>query len=303
MYISISVIIPTKNRINFLERAVKSVLAQEENPNELIIVDDNLEAEYQKGINAIYEKYFNLIPLRIIRTNGVGASKARNVGAFSAKSEFIAFLDDDDYWYPEKLRIQKNHIKNCDRGCVAVFSKQVLVYSDFKNRKIIHGRLPRCAEELLFTNPMPATSTFLIKKKAFLSLDGFDIKLEARQDRDLWLRLITNYKVCLINKPLVEINVSLGKRNSITRSYNRIKGIKSFSKKWEKHPFLKNNKNRKEFWAASHERLSDTYISLGRRKEGIKEILKSLKNKFSVRRVAKLMIGLLGFPGKLISSW
>ena len=101
---SISVIIPTFNRLNYLERAIKSVLNQTIKVDEIIVVDDGSNDGTSEFIRS---KYPNL---KYIFQSNRGVSAARNVGIAAAKSNWIAFLDSDDEWMPTKLEQQEKSI-------------------------------------------------------------------------------------------------------------------------------------------------------------------------------------------------
>ena len=94
----ISVIIPTYNRADLVQRAIKSVLNQTKKPNEIIVVDDG-STDNTKQILKNY-------PVKILYQKNKGVSSARNIGIKNAKYEFIAFLDSDDEWIEEKLEEQ-----------------------------------------------------------------------------------------------------------------------------------------------------------------------------------------------------
>src|SRR3989338_8677774 len=102
--VKVSVIIPTHNRPELLKRAVKSVLNQTYKDLEVIVVDDGLEKRADETVNS-----FNDSRLKYIQhPEEKGGSAARNTGIKNSSGEFIAFLDDDDEWLPEKLEIQIN---------------------------------------------------------------------------------------------------------------------------------------------------------------------------------------------------
>src|SRR5690625_6892815 len=96
--ITISVIIPTHNRVGLLKRAIESVLNQTRKPEEVIVVDDLNDVATKE----LCEQYFSSGVIYIPNIKGRGASSSRNLGASKAKSEFVAFLDDDDIWRSEE---------------------------------------------------------------------------------------------------------------------------------------------------------------------------------------------------------
>ena len=97
---SVAAIIPTRDRAAMTERAVASVLAQSRPADEVIVVDDG-------SIDGTAERLRSAFPgIEVLRTEGRGVSAARNHGIRAAASEWLAFLDSDDEWLPEKLEAQ-----------------------------------------------------------------------------------------------------------------------------------------------------------------------------------------------------
>jgi glycosyltransferase involved in cell wall biosynthesis len=126
----ISVIIPTYNRMRSIGRAVQSVLDQTFQNFEIIVVDDGSSDATDELL-----KSFNDPRIHILKhLQNQGASAARNTGMKEAKGDYIAFLDSDDAWYPQKLQVQYNYLKQSSAtigGCVTHFN---LVYP--KRKKI-----------------------------------------------------------------------------------------------------------------------------------------------------------------------
>ncbi|WP_303904051.1 glycosyltransferase family 2 protein [Thiohalomonas denitrificans] len=98
----VSVIIPTFNRARRLERAIKSTLAQEQYPIEIIVIDDHSTDETEQVIRSLYHRFGTVHYLRNQRKKGPGG--ARNTGLLAAKGPYIAFLDSDDLWLPGHLQ-------------------------------------------------------------------------------------------------------------------------------------------------------------------------------------------------------
>ncbi|MFA0521746.1 glycosyltransferase family 2 protein, partial [Vibrio sp. 10N.222.55.E8] len=98
---TVSVIIPTYNCLDYLPKAIGSVIKQTHQDIEIIIIDDNSNDGTSTYLASIDDE-------RIIKlsTLGVGAPQARNLGIEKASGEYIAFLDADDFWYPDKIERQ-----------------------------------------------------------------------------------------------------------------------------------------------------------------------------------------------------
>ena len=102
---SISVVIPVFNRKQLIERSINSVINQTYPPDEIIVIDDgSIDGTY----DLIKKNYPQVI---LIHQENKGVSAARNVGITIAKGKWIAFLDSDDEWFPEKLEEQINYLK------------------------------------------------------------------------------------------------------------------------------------------------------------------------------------------------
>jgi glycosyltransferase involved in cell wall biosynthesis len=295
---TVSVIIPTYLRTEFLKIALESVKNQTEKPNEVIIVDDNIENDLSKKVEEICSLFKNYLNIHIVKSYGVGGAKARNIGSRIATCNIIAFLDDDDYWLPQKIELQKRHFLNCKKNCVAVFCLNEFVFSDYKNTKKVFGQIPKNPEELLFNNTMPNTSSVLIKKDVFEVLGGFDHRLRSSQERDLWLRILMKYPVCLIPYVMCVVNKSINQRESITWSRGKIVGERQFTHKWKNHPALKDEKKRKKYWSSRYLSLAGAYRSLGVKKRAIFALQKSLYYEFTLKKYIRLLYWRIGINSK-----
>lgn len=291
---TVSVIIPTYLRTEFLKIALESVKNQTEKPNEVIIVDDNIDNDISKKVEEICALFKNHLIIHIVRSNGAGGAEARNIGAREASSELLAFLDDDDYWLPNKLKLQKKHIIECAKKCDAVFCMMELVYMDAKNISRIVGSIPHDYKELFFQNSMPNPSCFLVKKDVFKLLGGFDKRLKAHQDQDMWLRLLMEHRVCLLPNVLCKVNSSINNRNSITHSKAKIVGERQFIYKWKNHPEISNEIYRNRFWALHYSKLADIYRSQNNKKRAINAMKRSIGYQFSIKKIFRLLYWKIG---------
>ena len=195
----ITTVIPVRNRIKFIARALNSVVAQTYRSAEIIIVDD----ASTDGTSGLLAKLASeLTGVRIITLDkNVGAAEARNIGIRHAKGEFIAFLDSDDAWYPEKLEKQVNEFRS-DNNVVAVFTGSRAVYSD---RSFSHMPPPNITlTDLFYSNRLSTTSSALISKQALIEVGGFDPSLPSCQDWDLFLRLADIGRIRVVQEELIE---------------------------------------------------------------------------------------------------
>ena len=195
---SVSAVISTFNRRRTLTRCIDSVLAQTIPLAEVIVVDDGST----DGTAAWLMKDYPHV--RLIEQKNQGVSAARNTGIRSVNSEWIAFLDSDDVWLPQKLEKQmallKTHpaFKICHTEERWIFKgkERPVALKYIKRGGWIFGDcLPRCAI---------SPSTALIHQSVFKEVGLFDESLPACEDYDLWLRICSRMPVLLVDEPLIE---------------------------------------------------------------------------------------------------
>lgn len=179
---NISVVIPTFNRASWIKKAVDSVKAQSYKAFEIILVDDG-------SSDATRSLAQSIEGLRYFFQPNQGVSSARNLGILKARGDWIAFLDVDDCWLPQKLESQVNFIKK-DPKIKAVYGSERW----FREGKEL--ALPtryRFREEVGFYDLLEYTfigpSSVMIQRALIDEVGLFDRKLEACEDFDYWLRL------------------------------------------------------------------------------------------------------------------
>lgn len=179
----ISVIIPTFNRIKFLDRAIESVLRQTYRNFEVIIADDGSTDGTSEMLATHYR---NEAKVRTLSLDHGGANRARNTAVESASGSWIAFLDSDDWWAPQKLAKQMRALK-AEPASIAAFTGIEMRSQDSATQYV-----PKVTPSLLDlrrSNSLSSTSTALILRDAFNAAGGFDPDLPSCQDWDLWFRL------------------------------------------------------------------------------------------------------------------
>lgn len=184
---TVSVVIPTHLRAEFLRDAIRSVLAQTHTVSEVVIVSDVPDVE-AAAVSASAARTSS-IPVRYVeRVEGArGASGSRNYGASLTTGDFIGFLDDDDVWEVDFLGkcmdiMTKRHV---DLGV-----SWIVEFSD-QHEKPGHSMVDGLrAEQVLSVNPGITGSNFLIRRPAFVALDGFDEDLPVKNDTDFFARFL-----------------------------------------------------------------------------------------------------------------
>ncbi len=246
MHPLVSVIIPSYNRAEYIEDTVQSVLDQSYKELEIIFVDDGSNDTTED----ILKKYVARNQLTYIRQENQGVSIARNRGIDRAQGEYVAFLDDDDIWYPSKLEKQVEIMMKYPEfvmvhtDCSIIDSRgRLLRYSANPHRQSHNGyvfdeffRSYRC---------IPLTSSMLVRKDVFRNIGYFDKNLPVAQDYDFCLRLSLAYPIYFLNLPLVKYRITPGsgsRKNKAKRVIECEGLLKRFiaqhSEYFEQHPKL-----------------------------------------------------------------
>jgi glycosyltransferase involved in cell wall biosynthesis len=220
----VSVVIPTYNHAQFLAAAIESVRAQTYRRVEVVVVDDfstdNTE-QVMAQYAAPHTTYIKSANKGIVATS-------RNVGTRAAKGEYIAFLDADDVWEPNKLELQLPHF--ADPSVVAVASD--LRYTGarrYSQSRLGHGSAGYREyrhQEIVRGNPV-ATSSVVVRRVDLDGVGGFDEAPEFRfiEDWELWLRLTVDRSVRVLQEPLVIYRIAATERPRIPILTNRFKVI------------------------------------------------------------------------------
>ncbi len=186
----ISVVIPTHNRPAGLAAAIQSVAGQTLWPLELIVVDDGSEPRVGRDV---FQEVPDSIRTLLIRNElPVGAAKARNLGVERAKGSWVAFLDDDDAFLPEKIETITHAIKRAPEVDLIYHPAEInMVRESTRYRSGVRdlNKSGDVFRQLLIRNLVGGTSMTILKKKILLDLGGFDESLPAMEDWDLWIRV------------------------------------------------------------------------------------------------------------------
>ena len=193
---TVSVVIPVYNRTSQLLRALESVYAQTHPADEVIVVDDGSDIDIELQIKGHFPQ------IRLIRQAHGGVSRARNNGVEQASGDWIAFLDSDDTWQPQKLATQLERLNNSNTQICHTdeiwIRNGVRVNPHNKHKKSGGDLFSRCLP-LCVISP----SSVIINKALFKNMGGFDETLPACEDYDLWLRLSSKLTIDYIDTPLI----------------------------------------------------------------------------------------------------
>ena len=192
-----SVVIPTYNRAYCLSRAIDSVLAQSHPVEKICVIDDGSTDDTQQLLQSNYPQ------IHYIRQENKGVSAARNKGIRKIKSQWIAFLDSDDEWLPQKIEKQLFELTrqpmykliHCDEVWIR---NGVRVNAMNKHKKsggdIFESCLPLC---------VISPSASIIQRELLLEVGLFNESLPACEDYDLWLRICSSHPVLYVNEKLL----------------------------------------------------------------------------------------------------
>lgn len=207
----VSIIIPTYNRSHFILDAIDSVLNQTFQDFEIIVIDDGST----ENTKEILSKYGSII---YAYQENRGRAEARNAGIRQAKGEYIAFLDDDDIWLPQKLEKQVAFLNSKpDIGLVHTFSEVIDGKGYFlaKETRIRH-KLYKKAIRIGYTYEgmselcIMFLSTVMLRKNCFDKVGSFDSNMPAFEDWDFYLRLALRYRIGTIPEVLVRYRLHAG---------------------------------------------------------------------------------------------
>ena len=193
----VSIVIPTYNRIQFLKKAVDSVLAQTFKGFELIIVDDGSAGNTYHFISQYSDNR-----IRYVKQENKGPGAARNRGIEESRHDLIAFLDNDDWWDKEKLDIQFREMQQNSGYLIShtqeIWYKNNKLLNQKKKHKKHHGYiLDKCLSLCVVS-----MSTAMVRRELFDKIGLFDETLPCCEDYDFWLRASVNHEFLLIDKPL-----------------------------------------------------------------------------------------------------
>lgn len=222
----ISVVIPTYNRKQALFRAIDSVIAQTRDAAEIIVVDDGSTDGTSEAIAGL-----DAPTVRLVKQKNAGASAARNRGIREAKAEWIAFLDSDDTWLPEKLQRQCEALKTfgCESGLCFTDNSfsgnrdmqctrfQQVGFTDPPQM----GVLEKPTEMILDHREPFYTSSLLIRRSLLRELGGFNESLIVREDTDLVFRMSLRTRFCYVRDTLVQVDRTPSRTDGLCDLYAR----------------------------------------------------------------------------------
>jgi len=197
----VSVIIPTFNRRELVRKAIDCVLAQSFPVEDIVVVDDG---STDGTAEALVERYGDRI--RVVRQSNAGVSAARNRGLEMARGEFIALLDSDDLWLPEKTGRQVRFLE-AHPGFGMVLCDIMQVDRDGNDIGPIHRRdfIPEDGHVLrwVLRQPSLAPLSAMFRREVYETVGGFDTALRTAEDIDFHLRVARRWPIGVVSETLV----------------------------------------------------------------------------------------------------
>ena len=227
----ISVVIPTLNRINTLQRALDSVINQTYKPAEIIVVDNGSNDGSLKFLRKQDPK------MTILTENKIGVSSARNKGIKKSINQWIALLDSDDAWHPKKLEIQTSMLDSALKEYNLIHTDEIW----FRNNKHInqmkkHKKQGGYIFERCLSLCCISPSSVLFKKNILDKIGLFDESLPVCEDYDMWLKICSSEEVLFAQDKLTYKYG--GHKDQLSKSYwgmdrFRIKSIENIIKNFD----------------------------------------------------------------------
>jgi len=234
--ITVSVIIPAYNAAQFIDEALESALKQTFQEFEIIVIDDGSKDRTKEIVQCYIQKFPDKIKYFYQQNGGVG--KARNNGIREAQGEYIAFLDADDQWFPEKLELQMTYFEK-NPNIDFLYSNAVIVdeNSNDLNRLYVKKHefkisFERMLRSLIHRDFIPVSS-IMTKRAVLKELGGYDETLKFSENYHLILRIAEKFKMGSQCEITMKYRVSPNNQSSHKELVNRtdIDILKQFVKR------------------------------------------------------------------------
>ena len=278
----VSVIIPTYGRADLLRRTIDSVLAQTYENIEIVVVNDNkLDSEHYQPTMIALQRYDNNPKVRVIADGvNVGGSLARNKGVEASQGDYISFLDDDDYYYENKISKQLEHLTSNEID-VSVCGMDIDRKGNIINKtNISKPRIGKLSDFLLNGN---CYTPMIFSKREVLTSIGCFTNAPRFQDHILMLKILNNdFKVEIINENLFVHN----DHSNLRISKNK---INSYDVRWSIEKDLIFKLNKKEIKEYNFNKISARIAIYRDNYRKFKALKLALKNLFNINSVASLL--------------
>lgn len=242
----VSAIIITHNRKSLLQAAIESVKKQTYENIEIIVVDD----ASNDGTDFMCKKILGIHYIRITEKNSKGGNYARNLGVRSANGELIAFLDDDDTWFPEKTKIMvEEFVKHPNYGMVYCGRIMACGKRLFDYPLVINcARCGNLSDDFKIDDVLATSSAIMIRREVYEKIGGFDENLKCWQDYEFIFRIKKNCEIGVVPAALVRYRRELGDRNRLTNQYDKWREAVEYIEKKHREIFKSLDKMERKKW-------------------------------------------------------
>lgn len=271
----LSIVLTTHNRVDLLPQGVETVLSQGFSNFELLIVDDGSTDSTREVLPQITAKDNRI---RVVsHEHSRGLSAARNTGIREACGDALAFLDDDDLWYPDKLKRQVHLLNKSPDTCGLIYCW--FEYFSASTGQVIEVRKPSLSGEVfaktIERQPLGNGSTFLIPKHVFNSVSGFDETLKRGIDGDFVRRLARQFNVNFVPETLARLRVDHGHGRITNDSHKGIfNALNGHYRKLDVFPDLENEYPNET--AGLYSTISAHHLILGQWREAMSTFSKAV---------------------------
>ncbi len=196
-----SVVIPAKDRVEELGRAIDSVLTQSDHDLEIVVVDDGSVEPLEPRVAPSHRDP----RLRFLRQENAGPAQARNSGVRAARGGYVAFLDSDDTWAPEKLVLQIERFRA--RPELALVGTGVRFVRD-DGSAADETRTPKAGTSRVWELLLMVTPSVMVRRSVFLAAGGFSRDLFFMEDKELFLRIGLTHDFETVAAPLTIVHMN-----------------------------------------------------------------------------------------------
>lgn len=261
-----------------LKRAISSALKQSYEPLEIVVVDDNgSQRENSQYVRDVVFSFHDPRLRLVHNKTNLGGAGARNVGIQESRGSYIAFLDDDDEYLPDKIKLSVERFEQSSDSSLAIVYAYAESVDENGATYLNDGHYEGCCpDKLLELRGLAATTQFVCKKSALVAVNGFAL-VPAKQDSMLLLRLFSaGYTIACIRQPLSLYHEHSGQR--ISSSGKTIEGEKILQKTGEKlfYPTFSRETITK-IDGAYHARLAELYFISNNRAAFVTERQKAIR--------------------------
>lgn len=272
----ISIITPAYNAETTIVATIESVLNQTWKNWEMIIIDDGSTDNTHQTAASVHHP-----GIRLLQEKNKGVAATRNQGMKLAKGEYIAFLDSDDLWEPEKLASQIAFFQQADSSYGLVHSSYLEFdeQGSYAPKPLQHCKNLNISGEVhtdLIIHDFIATLTVMIKREVVENIGDFDLNFSGTEDWDLWIRIAEKYKVGYIDRSLARYRLNA---SGLSKNYTSFEGeLKKVLDKYLTPSNVNPKQKRLALWLF-HRHMTHGFARSGDFKRSLRHLLKTIQSR------------------------